>query len=79
MNYINKHLRIPLGLFVDNTRDFIVQEGNFEDDDDKNISVAQDKTMDYFYDSVVISKKKRASIHKTQKKKQSNSRSSKKK
>lgn len=81
MNYINKivtpigeHLRVPLGLIVENTRDFNVLEHNFDDEVDKNISVAPDQTMDYFYNSMVVSKRgKKISLKITKKKKETSS------
>ena len=57
---ISKHLRVPMGLVVDNTRDFIMDDSL----GDNKIEQTQDDTMDYLYESMIYQKK----MNKTKKK-----------
>jgi hypothetical protein len=54
MSLLSDHLCVPFGLAIDNTRDFILDEGDPLDDEEKHFAVAPEFTLDYMYDSMVL-------------------------
>jgi hypothetical protein len=66
---ISQHLRVPMGLVVDNTRDFFMDD-SLDKEGDTKIEQTHDDTMDYLYETMVLNhqKKTKKSANKTKKK-----------
>ena len=62
---IGDHLRIPLGLRIDNIRDFILEDPPL--DKEVDIPVASDSILDWMYETVVLKLPKQGSKNKTRK------------
>ena len=70
MYMISKHLSVPMGLVVDNTRDFFLDDSLDDKERDTKIEQTHDDTMDYLYETMVLNhqKKTKKSANKTKKK-----------
>ncbi len=69
MDSLKPHLCVPMGLVVDNTREFILE--SLDDTDETPLSVVSESMMDYMYGCMVIGPKipsLNRSIRKTQRK-----------
>ncbi len=72
MNFIAEHLCVPMGLVIDNSRDYVMLKNDALDNEEINqlFDVTHDDTMDYFYETMLLHKNKfKKSINKTRKKK----------
>jgi len=61
MNPLKPHLCVPLGLVVNNTRDFILDTLDDADADQTPLSVVSEPMMDFMYNNMIIGGPKRRS------------------
>jgi len=58
MDSLKHHLCVPLGLVVDNTREFLLD--SLDEDDsayETDLAVVSDSVLDFLYDSMLIGRK----------------------
>lgn len=62
MNSLRENLRVPLGLGIDNIRDFILEDPALDkEENEADIPVAPDSLLDYMYERVVLGPQKNRS------------------
>jgi hypothetical protein len=54
MSLIGDHLRVPLGLGIDNIRDFILEDPTLDKEETADITVAPDSILDHMYERMVL-------------------------
>lgn len=69
-SWLKPHLCVPMGLGLDNTREFILESLDEDETDNTPLSVVSDSSMDFMYDCMLVQKtRQNKSNHKTQRKK----------
>ena len=67
MNLLKPHLCVPMGLVVNNTRDFILDSLDDADADETPLSVVSEPMMDFMYNNMIIGRPKKHSKRITKK------------